>query len=174
MMKQLFLFVLLFGLLQGCKQQNNTHSTETKRLDETAPETEKVAIEATKKAKEVLEKVANTPLSFKSSDKLILNDSLYAHAPDDKVNITNARIDGKYLEIKVEYGGGCGEIAFQLIAGRTQPKHTPIRLSVDDNDICAATRWKTLRFKLTPPPHNTSNKVTFMLAGWGTPLVWQP
>ena len=172
-MKQLFIFLLLFGLLSGCQQQNNTNSEEVKIQNEEALKAEKTAIEATSKAHKALEKAKNTPLSFKSSNELILNDSLFAHAPSDRVTITNARIDGKHLELKVKYGGGCGKIAFQLLAGKTNPTHIPIRLSVDDNDICAAVHWKTLRFKLQPTPHSSNNKVTFMLAGWGTPLVYK-
>lgn len=81
------------------------------------------------------------------------------HWPDDPVAITAFRVDGEILELTVQYGGGCREHDFALIAWNgwleTVPVAAGLLLAHDANgDLCRALITETLRFNLVPLRRN--------------------
>jgi len=77
------------------------------------------------------------------------------HWPSDAVTIEGFTIKGDSLELDVNFGGGCRDHSFVLLADaawmESYPVQVAVRLSHDANgDACKALLSPVLRFDLTP------------------------
>lgn len=123
----------------------------------------------------------NDPLpsfvGISQADDIITDSNLYTHAPSDSFKILNAQVTGSQLEIKVEYGGGCGNANFKLIAAEELLKSTPpqrsIRLSLDDQDKCKKLIVKDLIFDLTSAQASGYTTLILQLKEWKNSLPYQ-
>jgi hypothetical protein len=75
--------------------------------------------------------------------------------PRDAAQIQAARIDGDTLRLEVQYGGGCTQHVFRLLAGtgfmESNPVQTRLYLGHNANgDMCRALVRPTLAFSLAP------------------------
>lgn len=75
--------------------------------------------------------------------------------PRDAAQILAARVDGDTLRLEVQYGGGCAQHVFRLVAGtgfmESNPVQTRVYLGHDANgDMCRALVRPTLAFSLAP------------------------
>jgi hypothetical protein len=75
--------------------------------------------------------------------------------PRDAVQIQSARVDGDTLRLEVQYGGGCSQHVFRLLAGtgfmESNPVQTRLYLGHNANgDMCRALVRPTLAFSLAP------------------------
>src|SRR5690606_15927439 len=73
----------------------------------------------------------------------------------DPYKLLSANIKGDFLEIEVEYSGGCRVHSFQLLGDSEFTKDDPTKINVfliheDNDDPCDALQRETLRYNLTP------------------------
>ena len=106
-----------------------------------------------------------------SCDQVIISDdSLYEHSPNDSYEFKNVEIIHNCLNITIEYGGGCGEVEFNLIDSElvmeSYPPQRNIKLSFKDEDYCKALIRKQVSFDLTPIQIIGINKVILHLDNW--------
>jgi hypothetical protein len=77
---------------------------------------------------------------------------LYSRATTDPFTLLGAKVNGRYLDVEVEYGGGCGNADFDLVWNGALMKSMPPKVSMmlvfKDEDYCKALVKKTLRFDL--------------------------
>ena len=73
-------------------------------------------------------------------EAMIRSNLKYQNAKSDDFDLVEARIEDDCLLITVRYGGGCGEVDFDLIANEGEslslPPQIQMRLVLDDNDNC--------------------------------------
>ena len=76
--------------------------------------------------------------SLENSDRIRVEDDLFSNAPNDDFEIIMASIADNNLNITIGYGGGCGNIYYDLVTGtdylETNPTQKNIRLAFDDKD----------------------------------------
>jgi hypothetical protein len=106
------------------------------------------------------ELIADEERGFNVDLKIEPSIHLLAQTPDqlesDAFRLLDAKIEGDLLEIHVEYGGGCREHLFQLIADpmafmESEPIQANIYLSHESqNDPCKALVRKKITFSLQP------------------------
>lgn len=114
-----------------------------------------------------------------SCDKVgIMDNEQLRNAPRDPFDFVSAEIVGDCMEITVQYGGGCGEVNFQLIGGEEVAQSLPpqrlILISLDDNDSCKAFVTDTISFDLTAFRVENSNEVKLTLDGLlRTPILYK-
>ena len=112
-------------------------------------------------------------------DKIgILDSDGFRNAPKDPFTFISAEINGDCMEITVEYGGGCGEVDFQLFGqeevAQSLPPQRLILLSLDDNDLCKALIKETIFFDLTNLREENYDEVQLILDGLSrTPLLYK-
>ena len=74
--------------------------------------------------------------------------------PMDPLNIDSLKIVKGCLDVYVSYGGGCGEVKFNLyytnLVQNSFPPQTTLYLSFEDKDNCRAIETKKLSFDLQP------------------------
>ena len=98
-------------------------------------------------------------LSCKNTDN-VTNDCEVINVQDDLSQLTTDefRIDTAYvqnncLKLKVNYGGGCGNVFFKMYRNHTvfqsNPQQTTIKLTLDDKDFCKALIYKDLSYDIT-------------------------
>ena len=84
--------------------------------------------------------------------KLLLNSDLIQAQKTDPFKIKTATINGSCIDIKLNYGGGCGEVDFQLIWDgqlmESSPQQIRLFLSLKDYDRCKALKIKHYQFDL--------------------------
>jgi hypothetical protein len=98
----------------------------------------------------------------------------------DPFKILNAEIIGNFMEIEVQYGGGCVELHdFTLIGSPNLAKSLPpqraIQLIHDSkNDTCKALITKKIKFSITNLAENTNkgNKVILKLENYKKDLEY--
>ncbi|MEP1094905.1 MAG: hypothetical protein ABJG78_07320 [Cyclobacteriaceae bacterium] len=73
---------------------------------------------------------------------------------DSEMLINNAEIESDILTLSIQYGGGCGEIDYDLYTSGLFMESNPVQLEVvlsfEDNDTCEALITKDLSFDLEP------------------------
>jgi hypothetical protein len=86
-------------------------------------------------------------------EQIIIDESKYNSAVSDDFTITDAFITGDSLRVSVQYGGGCGNIDFDLLTNglfmESDPVQLDVLLSFTDNDPCEAVQQRMLCFDLT-------------------------
>lgn len=94
------------------------------------------------------EKKVKICLSMELLDKPI--DSL----PMDPISIDSLKLNDECLDVYVTYGGGCGEVKFNMyytnMVQNSFPPQTALYLSFEDNDPCRAIETRKLSFLLEP------------------------
>ena len=118
--------------------------------------------------------IPGTPLE--NSTTIRVDDDLFSNAPNDDVEITQATLAGDSLTLTIYYGGGCGDIYYDLIGETnyqtTNPIQRNIRLAFDDKDNCEALVELALSFDLTPIQVTNSDTIILNLAGWANPIEY--
>lgn len=86
-------------------------------------------------------------------EELVRSNRKYDNAQSDDFQLVEASIEDDCLKITVRYGGGCGEVDFDLIAqeGETLslPPQVQMRLVLDDDDNCEALLTDELFFDVS-------------------------
>lgn len=98
----------------------------------------------------------------------------------DPCRILEAKISGNFIEIEVQYGGGCVDLhGFELIGSPNLAKSLPPKRSVKlihdkKDDLCKALVTKTLKFSITNLAESTKkgNKIILNLDGYDQELVY--
>ncbi len=102
--------------------------------------------------------------------KIIVDNELYANAPNDSFVFRNVEIYGDCLSITIEYGGGCGKVEIKLIdsgvIAESNPVQRNVRVSFKDEDSCKALITKKVSFDLTPIRVVGDNKVFLNISNW--------
>ncbi|MEJ2595835.1 MAG: hypothetical protein P8100_12090 [bacterium] len=79
----------------------------------------------------------------------------------DPFQIDSLRIEEQCLDIFVSYGGGCGEVRFNMYytqkVQHSFPPQTTLYLAFEDNDHCRAIERKKLTFDLSPLSNYADN-----------------
>lgn len=77
----------------------------------------------------------------------------YTDSVSDPFQIAKASIEGKNLLVTVQYGGGCGDVEFNLVWDGSKsaglPTRIPMRLHLRDRDYCKAYVTKELCFDIS-------------------------
>lgn len=98
-------------------------------------------------------------LSCKNTDN-VTNDCEVINVQDDlsqlatdEFHIDTAYVQNNCLKLKVNYGGGCGNVFFKMYRNHSvfesNPPQTIIKLTLDDKDFCKALIYKDLSYNLT-------------------------
>lgn len=113
---------------------------------------------------------------LKSSTKIIVDNDLYFNAPDDANQIINAVVKDDFLNITLQYGGGCGNIYYDLVSTdeylATEPVQKKLRLAFKDDDNCEAGMEVTLSFNIKEIQRPQENTIILNLQGWEKPLAY--
>ena len=87
-----------------------------------------------------------------------------------------ASIADNNLNITIGYGGGCGNIYYDLVTGtdylETNPTQKNIRLAFDDKDNCEAGIELKLSFNLTQIQISSTNRIIINLNKWEDPIEY--
>ena len=113
------------------------------------------------------------PEKLNCDKDIIIDNNLFVNAPNDSLKFLNVELSQDCLKLTVEYGGGCGNIEFQLIASelimKSNPPQMNIRLSfLNEDDTCFKVGRSEISFDLTPIKNLDliDNKVILHLAKW--------
>jgi protein involved in sex pheromone biosynthesis len=111
------------------------------------------------------------------NNTIIIDNSLYANAPDDEFDFADVQIINDSIHLTIRYGGGCGEVEFKLIDSEaimeSYPVQRNIRLSLKDEDTCEALITEELSFDLTPIKVTGSTIISINLTGWEDALIYE-
>ncbi len=114
------------------------------------------------------------PKRLLNSDTIRVNDNLFLNAPDDTYQITEVNIVGNTLNITITYGGGCGNINYDLFAPTgyddSLPLQKDVRLAFEDRDNCEALVELELSFNIEQIQVEGTNQIRINLTGWETPI----
>lgn len=106
-----------------------------------------------------------------------ISNSLYNNGPDDPFQLDSVWLDGSCLHIAVSYGGGCGEVTFELAAeksvGAGNPPFRKLRLTFDDRDFCEALISEELLFQISELQVQGQNRLELELAGIDTTVIYE-
>ncbi|MFY0631747.1 MAG: hypothetical protein JXR05_15385 [Flavobacteriaceae bacterium] len=110
----------------------------------------------------------NSPLI--NSDIIRVEEDLFLNAPNDDFEIITATISNNKLNLTILYGGGCGNIYYDLVTGNdymgTNPIQKNIRLAFDDEDNCEAGIELELSFDLTQIQVSSTDRIIINLDRW--------
>lgn len=113
---------------------------------------------------------------LENSTTIRVDDDLFSNAPDDDLWITAATITGNMLNITIDYGGGCGEVFYDLVTDdnytATDPIQKNIRLAFDDKDNCEASVELQLSFDLTAIQLSSTDSLLINLDGWAEQIEY--
>ena len=111
-----------------------------------------------------------------NSNTVIINDNLFANVFDNELEIRLANITQNNLNITIDYGGGCGEIFYDLVTDNAYEESNPprkiLKLAFEDNDNCEALIELNLSFDLSPLKISDSNRIIIILEGWSSQLEY--
>lgn len=111
-----------------------------------------------------------------TGSEVIVSDEFYKNAPQDPFRFKKVEMKGDSLIVTVEYGGGCGDASFTLVASEAISKSNPpqrnVRLSFKDDDDCEALIKETLIFDLNPLKLEGGSSMIINLMDWDKPLVY--
>ena len=112
----------------------------------------------------------NSSSLFESLDVIRVEENLFVNAPNDGFEIINASISDNNLNITIVYGGGCGNIYYDLVTGNdyleTIPIQKNIRLAFDDKDNCEAGMELELSFDITQIQLSSTDSIILNLDKW--------
>lgn len=108
---------------------------------------------------------------------IFIDSDIYHEAESDDFHLEEARITGDSLEVRIRYGGGCGEVKLRL-AGMEEvldsdPPRRKIRLLLEDNDPCEAFIAETFYFKLSAFQIAGSSRTGLLLSDWDGSLLYE-
>ena len=115
-------------------------------------------------------------IAEKSASRLCVAIDLLESSPDslrvDHFTIDSLAIADDCLEVYVSYGGGCGDVSFNLyrtmLVQNSFPPQTNLYFSFEDNDHCRAIERKKLVFSLKPfREYADTGGIWFNVAGGG-------
>lgn len=110
----------------------------------------------------------NSPLE--NSDTIRIDDDLFLNAPNDDFQIISATISNNNLNLIIAYGGGCGEVYYDLVTANnyinTNPIQKNIRLAFNDQDNCEAGIELELSFDLTQVQISSTDRIIINLDKW--------
>ncbi|PKG42701.1 hypothetical protein CXF67_08875 [Psychroflexus sp. MES1-P1E] len=108
--------------------------------------------------------------SLENSNKIRVDEDLFSTAPNDDFEIITTTITDNNLNLTIHYGGGCGNIYYDLISGNdyteTEPIQRNIRLAFDDKDNCEAGIEIDLSFDLTQIQISSTDRIFINLDRW--------
>lgn len=109
---------------------------------------------------------------------IVVDDIKYENATDDfNLLLQEVSISGNCMRIFYTYGGGCGEVATELVAleGNTQDPmgmdYREIKLSIDDRDTCTAQVSKTEEFDISAL-RGSGDSIRIKLDKWRTDVFY--
>jgi hypothetical protein len=110
-------------------------------------------------------------------EKVIYDTAMYNHGFYDEFAFDSVWIEGDCLKASVLYGGGCGDILFQMYwdgaVMESYPVQVRLKLSFMDNDFCKALIHKDLAYDLRSlRVGGKARKVIVHLEGWNGSLVY--
>jgi protein involved in sex pheromone biosynthesis len=119
----------------------------------------------------------------KKSENIVIDEDTYNAIENDEYSIVNAYIEGDSLQIKIEYGGGCGTVEYSLITDgifmESYPVQLNITLSFKDNDTCEALIRKTTTTNLSNLAdyysslyHNDHDTIIIHLEGYNETIIY--
>jgi len=112
----------------------------------------------------------NSSSLLESLDVIRVEENLFVNAPNDGFEIINASISDNNLNITIVYGGGCGNIYYDLVTGNdyleTIPIQKNIRLAFDDKDNCEAGIELELSFDITQIKLSSTDSIILNLDKW--------
>jgi hypothetical protein len=112
----------------------------------------------------------NSSSLLESLDVIRVEENLFVNAPNDGFEIINASISDNNLNITIVYGGGCGNIYYDLVTGNdyleTIPIQKNIRLAFDDKDNCEAGIELELSFDITQIQLSSTDSIILNLDKW--------
>ena len=118
----------------------------------------------------------NVSSSLENSNVILVDDDLFLNAPNDEFEIIVASISDNNLNITLFYGGGCGNIYYDLVTGNDYLETTPIqkniRIAFDDKDNCEAGIELKLSFNLTQIQISSTNRIIINLNKWEDPIEY--
>jgi len=89
-----------------------------------------------------------------SPEKDIIISDEFSAFEDSEMMIQKAEIESHTLTLSIQYGGGCGEIDYDLYTSGLFMESNPVQLEVvlsfEDNDMCEALITKDISFDLKP------------------------
>lgn len=110
-------------------------------------------------------------------EEALLNTNRYANDESDDFQFHRVELNGDCLEIEVSYGGGCGEVDFDLVFSRavgfSLPPYTTARLILDDDDNCEALLRETFQFDLTPARELGADAIRINLQDWDEEVLYE-
>lgn len=111
-----------------------------------------------------------------NSDVIRVQDNLFLNAPNDDFEIIDASITDNNLNLTIVYGGGCGNIYYDLLTEHDYLDTTliekNIRLAFDDKDNCEAALELKLSFNLTQIQAPNTNKIILNLSKWAEQIEY--
>ena len=117
---------------------------------------------------------ARSPLE--NSNIIRVEDDLFSNAPNDDFEIITATITDNNLDLTILYGGGCGNIFYDLVTGsdylETNPIQKNIRLAFDDKDNCEAGIELELSFDLTQIQISNTDRIIINLDRWESQIEY--
>ena len=112
----------------------------------------------------------NSSSLLESLDVIRVEENLFVNSPNDGFEIINASISDNNLNITIVYGGGCGNIYYDLVTGNdyleTIPIQKNIRLAFDDKDNCEAGIELELSFDITQIQLSSTDSIILNLDKW--------
>lgn len=112
----------------------------------------------------------NVRSSLGNSNVILVDEDLFLNAPNDEFEIIVASISDNNLNITLFYGGGCGNIYYDLVTGNDYLETTPIqkniRIAFDDKDNCEAGIELELSFDLTQIQVSNTDRIILNLDNW--------
>ena len=112
----------------------------------------------------------NSSSLLESLDVIRVEENLFVNAPNDGFEIINASISDNNLNITIVYGGGCGNIYYDLVTGNDNLEaiciHKNIRLAFDDKDNCEAGIELELSFDITQIQLSSTDSIILNLDKW--------
>jgi len=108
--------------------------------------------------------------------QILIGNSIFTSYPDDPLVISTASIIGDSLQIS--FGASCcdGKSWQVNLVGDSEvlyslPPQRSIRLSLKNDELCAAACGRTLKYDLSPCRVN-GNQIILNLVGWDKPLIY--
>jgi len=99
----------------------------------------------------------------------------FKNETSDEFKLLEVELKGSCLETTIFYGGGCGDINFQLVgSGRyayTIPPSLDVRLLFDDDAFCKAGLREKFYFDLSDL--HLDESLVIYLEGWETPILYE-
>ena len=119
------------------------------------------------------------PTSAQCDRSIVISHDSYKSANDESdFSIKEVTITGDCMSVTYFYGGGCGEISTDLVAGSPSIQHTgdlykrEVKLSIDDKDNCEALIMKSEEFDISALQVE-GNSIIIKLHKWDEDILYE-